>query len=91
MKNKYRKGLVLAGYMSKSAVALADTLYSLAMKTIIEQHYETGEQAILRAYIESTQIRFGFSQPVRPTWEFRSRKACKIKQTQMKNGSPSKR
>lgn len=36
-KTKYRKALVLPGYMSKIAVALADTLCRLATKTIIEQ------------------------------------------------------
>lgn len=76
--------------MSQSAVALADTLYRLATKTVIEQHCETGEQATLRTYTESTQIGFGPSQPVEVTWGFRPRKHCKIKQTQVKNGSSSK-
>lgn len=47
-KNKQRKTFVLAGYMSKIAVVLADTLCRLAMKTIIEQFHETGEQVTFK-------------------------------------------
>lgn len=47
-KTKYRKALVLPGYMSKIAVALADTLCRLAAKTIIEQFWETGEQVTFK-------------------------------------------
>jgi len=60
------------------------------MKTVIEQHCETGEQVTLRICNESIQIWLCPLQPVGLTWEFRSRKSCEIKQTHLKNGSASK-
>lgn len=55
-KNKQRKALILAGYMSKIAVVLADSFCRLDMKTIIEQFCETGEQVTFKFCVKPPRL-----------------------------------